>query len=63
MPRVISDELYDQLMGCVQRQRLLGVMGMLEKMRDESVSVYESIDIFGNVWLPKSEDGVEDAKN
>lgn len=42
MPRVISDELYDQLMGCVKQQRLLGVMGMLENMRDESVPVCES---------------------
>lgn len=64
MPRVISDELYDQLMGCVQQQRLLGVMGMLERVQKESVPVYQSIDIFG--W----EDGEEkiyvekcDAKN
>ena len=39
MPRVISDELYDQLMGCVRQQRLLGVMGMLEKLKEESQEV------------------------
>ena len=39
MPRVISDELYDQLTNCIKQQRLLGVMGMLERVRGESVQV------------------------
>lgn len=39
MPRVISDELYDSLMSCVEQQRLIGVMGLLERVRDESVQV------------------------
>ena len=42
MPRVISDELFDQLMGCVKQQRLLGVMGMLERVRDEAISASET---------------------
>lgn len=39
MPRVISDELYDQLMGCIKQQRLLGVMGMLERMQETAIEV------------------------
>lgn len=36
MPRIISDELFDSLMQCVKDQRLLGVMGKLERLRDEA---------------------------
>lgn len=39
MPRVISDELFDQLMGCVKQQRLLGVMGMLERLQKDARKV------------------------
>ncbi len=44
MPRVISDELYNQLMGCVKQQRLLGVMGMLERMQEEAKFVVQQED-------------------
>jgi len=36
MPRIISDELFDSLMECVKAQRLLGVMGLLERCQSES---------------------------
>lgn len=50
MPRVISDELYDQLMGCVQQQRLLGVMGMLERVQETAIQVklLPTVSIFDN---------------
>lgn len=39
MPRIISDELFDSLMQCVKDQRLLGVMGKLERLKCESLEV------------------------
>lgn len=36
MPRVISDELYQDLISNIHQQRLLGIMGKLERLRDEA---------------------------
>lgn len=41
MPRVISDELFEQLIRAEKEQRLLGVMGMLYELRREAVKVFE----------------------
>jgi hypothetical protein len=41
MPRIISDELFDGLMQCVKAQRLLGVMGKLEKLQEEAKFVVQ----------------------
>lgn len=39
MPRIISDELFYSLMKCVKDQRLLGVMGKLEQLERDAISV------------------------
>lgn len=39
MPRVISDELYEDLISNIHEGRLLGVMGKLERLRDEAYKV------------------------
>lgn len=41
MPRVISDELFEQLIRAEKEQRLLGVMGMLYELRREAICVEE----------------------
>lgn len=56
MPRVISDELFDSLMRCVKDQRLLGVMGMLEKMRETAVQVRSMPAV--SVWDNKLKESV-----
>ena len=49
MPRIISDELFDSLMECVKAQRLLGVMGKLERLQETAVEV---ICIEDSVYVP-----------
>lgn len=39
MPRVISDELFGDLISNITQQRLLGIMGKLERLGDESINV------------------------
>lgn len=39
MPRVISDELYEDLISNITQQRLLGIMGKLERLAQEAVPV------------------------
>ena len=54
MPRIISDELFDSLMQCVKDQRLLGVMGLFERVAQESVPVQNGdllYDIKRNLYL------------
>jgi len=51
VPRVISDDLYERLMGCVKQQRLLGVMGMLEEMQRDAVLVDETTSIYSSSYF------------
>lgn len=63
MPRVISDNLYERLMGCVQQQRLLGVMGMLEEMQREAKYANEyRYELDGDIETMLLYEGEDDAK-
>lgn len=40
MSRVISDELFEKLIAPISEGRLLGVMGLLERLKQEAIEVY-----------------------
>jgi hypothetical protein len=59
MPRIISDELFNQLTGCLRQQRLLGVMGMIERMEKEAIFVYDSTGCYTTGIMNAGMDGYE----
>lgn len=50
MPRVISDELFEKLIAPIPEGRLLGVMGLLERVRGEAKRVeWYKVEICGDL--------------